>query len=203
MLEGSPPDPAPASEAPEAPPASPAEGQAEQPQEARTSEEVEAIWRNRVAGKDRAHAAETATLRSQIDSLTRERESLRATQTQQTTSAESDANAWKERAEAAERERDAERQTRLLEVRSVKYAAAAEALDEPTLAAMDEAKLAALNARLTGDEAPPPPVIDPSRAPRTAPSPPVPPNERSVEDLERELKQNEPAFVEGLRNPYG
>jgi hypothetical protein len=193
VQEGSPPDPAPESQAPEATP--PAAG--EVTPEATTPEQVEAIWKNRVAGKDRAHAAAEAALRDQIADLNRRLEGKQAVDAENMSDVER-ANA---RAEAAEQRAQAAEQQRLLDVRAVKYAAAAEALDDPAqLATMDEAKLAALNARLTGDETPPPPptVIDPNAARRPGSTPPAAPRDRSIEQLESDLKDQAPAFSESL-----
>ncbi len=200
MQEGSPPDPAAVSAEGE-----PAPTPAEEPSDSelegavsteRTPEQIEAIWRNRVAGKDRAHAAEAATLRQQIADY----EARLAQRTQQENAEMSEAEREKARADAAEQQLAAERQARVLDVRKVKYAAAAEHLDEPTLAAMDEAKLASLNARLTddGEGTPPPPVMDPSSAPRRSAAPPTSAKEKSVEELEADLRKYEPEFEASL-----
>jgi hypothetical protein len=193
VQEGSPPDPAPESSATEVTP--PAAGEVT-PEVPLTPEQIEAIWKNRVAGKDRAHAASEAALRDQIADLNRRLEGKAAVDAENMSDVER-ANA---RAEAAEQRAQAAEQQRLLDVRSVKYAAAAEALDDPAqLATMDEAKLAALNARLTGDETPPPPtVIDPNAARRPGSTPPAAPRERSIEQLESDLKDQAPAFLESL-----
>lgn len=190
MQEGSPPDPAPESQATEVtPPAG------EVTPDAATPEQVEAIWKNRVAGKDRAHAAAEAALRDQIAELNRQVAGKAAVDAADMTEVER-ANA---RAEAAEQRANAAEQQRVLDVRSVKYAAAAEALDDPKqLATMDEAKLAALNARLTSDETPPPPVIDPNAARRPPSTAPGAPRDRSIEELEADLKNQAPAFSESL-----
>jgi hypothetical protein len=192
VQEGSPPDPASESPATEVTP--PAAG--EVTPEAATPEQIEAIWKNRVAGKDRAHAASEAALRDQIAELNTRLAGKQAVDAENMTEVER-ANA---RAEAAEQRAQAAEQQRLLDVRSVKYAAAAEALDDPAqLATMDEAKLAALNARLAGDETPtPPPVIDPNAARRPGSTPPAAPKDRSIEQLESDLKDQAPAFSESL-----
>jgi hypothetical protein len=199
VLEGSQSDPAPESSAePEVttPPVAPTEGEPEPvTTEERTPEQIEAIWKNRVAGKDKAHAAETATLRQQIADY----EARLTTKQQQDLENMTEAEQWKAKAKAAEDERDAERQQRVLEVRQTKYTAAAENLDEATLASMDEAKLAALNARLTGDEAPPPPIMDPNTAPKRTSSPPASSRDKSVEELESDLKKHEPEFMGSLQ----
>lgn len=192
MLEGSPPDPAPESQATEVTP--PAEG--EVTPEAATPEQIEAIWKNRVAGKDRAHAAAEQALRDQIAELNGKLAGKAAVDAENMTEVER-ANA---RAEAAERRANEIEQQRVLDVRRVKYASAAEAVDDDAvLATMDEAKLAALNARLTGDETPPPTtVIDPNAARRPSSATPAAPRERSIEELEADLKNQAPAFSESL-----
>lgn len=196
MQEGSPPT----SEAPSAPEGTPPEQPAGTPEAVpspeRTAEEVEAIWKNRVAGKDRAHAAESQALRDQIADLNRQLGTKRQTEAAEM----SDVERERARADAAEqRAAEVERQ-RVLDVRLIKYAAAGEMLDPAELASMDEGRLAALNARLTSDETPPspPPVIDPNSARRPASTPPSAPQERSKEELVADLKRHEPAFKESL-----
>ena len=86
----------------------------------------------------------------------------------------------------------------MLDVRSAKYAAASELLDEAALVSMDEAKLAALNARLSDEEAPSPSLVDPN-TPRRSASSTTAPRERSIEEMEADLKRHESAFEESLR----
>jgi hypothetical protein len=195
VQEGSPPTEEVPSATGEATPPEPTESAVEEvvsPE--RTAEEVEAIWKNRVAGKDRAHAAAEQTLRSQIDDLNRQ------LQGKQTTDAAdmSEVEREKARADAAEARAEAAERQRVQDLRLLKYAAAAEVLDPAELAVIDEARLAALNARLTGEEAPAPPVIDPNAARRPSPTPPAAPRDRSIEELEADLKRHEPAFKESL-----
>jgi hypothetical protein len=77
----------------------------------------------------------------------------------------------------------------------VKYAAAAEHLDEGALAAMDEAKLAGLNARLQGDSEPPPSVaFDPNAAPKRSSAPPASPRDKPVAELEADLEKFAPEW---------
>jgi len=193
VLEGSSPDPEQSSVEPEAtePPAE--EGTVVEEQH--TAEQVEAIWKNRVSQKDRAHAAAEAALRSQIDELNRQNAGKQAAD--QATM--SDVEREKARADAAEqRAAEAERQ-RSVDIRSLKYTAAAELLDPTELAAMDEARLAALNARLTGDpDAPPPPRVDPNSAPKRSSAPPSPLREKTVAELESDLKRLEPEYRQQL-----
>lgn len=203
MVEGSPLDPAPVSTdaevTPNADPATDVEGKADEVTNAqRTPEEIEAIWRNRIAGKDRAHSAETATLRQQVEEANRRAAAAEARKQQEEEAELSEAEQWKRKAEEADRRAEAAERQRVLDVRLAKYGAAAEVLDEAALVQMDEAKLAALNARLTGDEAPTPPLIDPS-TPRRTSNTTAPPRERSVAELEDDLKRHAPAFEESLR----
>lgn len=193
MLEGSQPDPTPPSA--EGEPAVPATDAA--PVEAptpQTVDEVEAIWRNRVSGKDRAHAAETATLRQQIEDY-----KSRLTQKEVTDlEGASDAEQWKARYEAEQQRADAAERQRLLDVRTAKYGAAAETLDEATIASMDEARLAALNARLQGDDTPRAIPMDPNAAPKRSSTPPASPREKSVAELESDLAKYEPEMLDAL-----
>lgn len=197
MQEGSPPDPAPES-APVEEVTTPPQPEAEEEvtAEERTPEQVEAIWKNRVAGKDRAHAAETATLRQQLDEERRQREALLNQQTSTAAGEQSEAAQWKAKAEEAERRATEAETQRTVEVRRAKYPAAIDFYDDATLATVDEAKLAALQAQLSGDETPPPPVIDPNSPRRQAA--PSPSREKGIAELEADLKKYEPEFKAGL-----
>lgn len=177
-----------------------------------TAEEVEAIWKNRVAGKDRAHAQETATLRSQNADLTSRIQALEREQEARNMDNLSEAEQWKAKAEAAERELANERATNVVQTRTLKYGAAAEALDAQTLASMDEAKLAALNTRLGGgaplppEEGTPPapeqstestPPVLPDQAPRRSPNPTSGPRDKEVGELESDLERFAPGWMAG------
>ncbi len=157
-----------------------------------TVEEVEAIWRNRVSGKDRAHNAEIATLKSQI----------RALEAQQSASAGKDDSGPDPRDEELtrlRRELDTERASRIMDARKAKYPFAADTLDDATMAAMPEEKLAALNARLddTSDEAPRRTPNDPNRATRRT-NQPTSPDEKSIDDLKSDLRKYEGEFINSL-----
>ena len=203
MVEGSPPDPAPVSDGtevtPPAPPATDVDAAAAAVTDSqRTPEEIEAIWKNRIAGKDRAHAAEAATLRQQVEEANRRAAAAEARKQQEDEADMSEADQWKRRAEEAERKAEAAERQRVLDVRSAKYAAASELLDEAALVSMDEAKLAALNARLSDEEAPQPSLVDPN-TPRRSSSSTTAPRERSIAEMEEDLKRHESAFEESLR----
>jgi hypothetical protein len=197
VQEGSPPDATPPSDTPDVTTAPPSDADVDAVVDpAPTVEGIEAIWKNRVAGKDRAHAAETAELRRQIEERDR-----RLAEKQERESADmTDAEREKARADAAEQRLAEIERNAVRDVRQVKFAAAAEVLDEGTLVGMDEAKLAALNARLSGDEGTPPPPIDPNAPRRPSNAPPAAPRDKSVEELEADLRKHEPSFVASLQD---
>jgi len=159
---------------------------------------VEAIWKNRVAGKDRAHAAETATLRQQLDEQNRRLQAMEAERQQREGSDLSEVERLRQQLAEKDQAIETERRQRVLDTRRVKYADAAEALDEDVLAAMDEAKLAALNARLSSGEEPPAP-IDPSAPKRGSTAPPKSQEDKSVEELESDLRKYSPEFEASVK----
>jgi len=164
----------------------------------RTPEEIEAIWKNRVSQKDKAHAAESTALRSERDELNRRLQRMEAEAQARTQGELSEADAWKAKAEDAERRLQQTEQQRVIDVRLAKYPAAAEALDESVLGAMDEGKLAALNTRLAGEGSPSSGPIDPNSAPKRNPAPPKSPNDKTVAELEADLERYGPAYVGSL-----
>lgn len=173
-------------------------------QNGKTVEEVEAIWKNRVAGKDRAHAAAEQALREERDRIAAERDALKREREQQQQSTMSEADRYKAQAEQFQRELEQERQQRVIDLRTVKYSAAAEHLDTQALFAMDEGKLAALNARLTGEAEPAGSggPIDPNMAPKRSAAPPSSPAEKTKDDLLADLQKHEPEFTASLGIPH-
>jgi hypothetical protein len=159
--------------------------------ETRSPEEIEAIWKNRVSQKDRAHAAEAKALRERAEAA----EAKAARTAEAEAEGSSDADQWKAKYEASQKAVEQERTERLIEVREAKYPMAAEALEPEVLAKMDEGKLAALNARLDDGEPAPSGRIDPNAAPRRTPSPPTSPRDKSVAELEADLKRYGPGYV--------
>lgn len=159
-------------------------------QDAQSVEEVEAIWRNRMSGKDKAHAAETKALRDQIAGL----------ESQQKANPQQGGDDPRE-AEIARLRQELE-QTKIvsaIETRKAKYPFASDSLDDETLARMDEARLAGLNARL-GTEAEPQrrgSYSDPNAAQRRTQTA-TPPTEKSPEDLKSDLRKYSPGFVNDL-----
>jgi hypothetical protein len=191
--EGSPADTPPAEEQPtttEDTQSEAVEGKAPQ-----SVEEVEAIWKTRVSNKDKSHAAETKVLRDRLAAL----EATATAKAQSATEANSATDQWKTMYDAEVEARKRDQEAYAADVRSAKYPQAAEALDAMALVQMDEAKLAALNARLTEDEVPTGGPIDPS-SPRRSQSPPKPVEAKSVAELEADLQKQGPGFVESILN---
>lgn len=173
----------------------------------RTVEEVEAEWKHRFSQRDRAHNEETAALRTRLATL-EQADKTRAEQEQQARlSSVNEA----ERA-AAERDEykrllDEERAARIMDYRKARFPLSSDAVDEATLASMDEAKLAALEVRLGGNgtapsqPAPDPTsLIDPNSAARTAPTTPRDPSEKTSDELKADLARMGPEFARELES---
>lgn len=162
----------------EATPATPTE---ESQEPAPTAEQVEAEYKARLSGKDKAHAAETKTLRDRIAELEGGRQAAQAAQA----GSEQDADALRAQLDQERKAFQQEREQHTAELRSTKYPFAAEALDPQVLASMDEAKLAGLEARLTPSRTPV--GMDPSTPPRNAVAP-KPVEEKTSAELREDLR---------------
>ena len=122
---------------------------------------IEAYWKNRTSGSDRAHAAETKVLRDRLASL----------EGAGGQPPKSSADASPEVAETIKRlqaEVLQERTARILETRRAKYPNAIAALGDDVAAQMDEARLAGLNEQLNATAAP---KVDPNNPARRATGP--------------------------------
>ena len=153
--------------------------------ETRTVEQVEAEYRSRQAGKDR----EAAALR---DELAR----YKAAEDRQKAEAEARRTAELGEVEALKRQLAEEQSGRLMDARKARFPHAADVLDTSALAAMDEAKLAALEERLTPRGSAPPQRVDPNSPPRT-PAQGVP-QPKSEAELRADLERLAPEFIESL-----
>lgn len=110
-----------------------------------TPEAIEAYWRNRISGSDRAHAAEAKALRERIAAL----EGVSPSPAPEGGQPAGDVQAATELAERLQKELLAERAARVVDTRTAKYPDAAAALgDAAVLASMDEGRLASLNESL-------------------------------------------------------
>lgn len=156
---------------------------------AQSVEEVEAFWRNRMSGKDRADAAEKKVLREQIAALEAQVKSKPGEQTGDDV----------RDAEIARLKQELEQTkiTSMVENRRAKYGLAAETLDDETLARMDEARLAALNARLGNEAAGRSSFTDPNAAQRRNQTP-TSATAKSADDLKSDLRKYAPGFVNDL-----
>lgn len=161
---------------------------------AQSVEEVEAFWRNRSSGKDRAHNAETQALKAQIEALKAQPapapvgESPEAARIR-----ELEANLQQERARAA-----------AAELRS-QYPYAAEVLGD-SITGLPPEKIAAINALGDSDRAPGrTPIIDPNAARRGPAGAPgqvngaKPLNEKTKDELLSDLRRMAPAVQEAMR----
>ena len=118
---------------------------------ASTPEDIEAYWRNRISGSDKAHAAAEKVLRDQLAAA--------QGKPAQAASADGDVTAYRDLAKQLQTELEQERLARVTDTRTAKYPAAAEALgDTALIAQMDEARLASLNESLRQDTYAPRPV---------------------------------------------
>jgi hypothetical protein len=159
---------------------------------AQTVEEVEAFWRNRSSGKDRAHNAETAALHAQIEALKAQPapapvgESPEAARIR-----ELESNLQQERARAA-----------AAELRS-QYPQAASILGD-SIANLPPEKVAAIEAWADNGQVGVPPRIEPNAAPRPAgagmPGGGAKPlNEKSKDELLADLRRLALAAQEAMR----
>lgn len=155
--------------------------------EPRTVEQVEAEYRSRQAGKDRENAA----LRAELDRY-------KQTEAQRNAEAEQRRAAELGEVESLKRQLAEEKAGRTIEVRSTRFPNAADVLDAGALAAMDEAKLVALEERLAPKRAQGSGVMDPNSPPRN-PAQGVP-QEKTLEDLQADLARYAPDFVERMRS---
>jgi hypothetical protein len=156
---------------------------ANQPQ---TVEEAEAIWKNRMSGKDRAHAAETAALKAQMEALIKN---------QPPAQGESPEAARVKELEAA---LAAEKAARL----QTKYPLAAGVLGD-AMTSLPEEKLAAIEAGFDSGAPAVNPIIDPNAAARRGTGVPgtaaKPLNEKSKDELLGDLRKLAPAYQQAAR----
>jgi len=157
---------------------------------AQTVEEVEAFWRNRSSGKDRAHNAETQALRAQIDALKAQPSPAPVGETPEAA-----------RVRALEAELQQERTARQAAQLQAQYPYAAGVLGD-AIGTLAPEKLAAIEA-LGESGAGAAPRIDPNAAPRRAPGMPgngqKPTNEKTKDELLADLRRMAPAVQAAAR----
>jgi hypothetical protein len=151
----------------------------------KTVEEVEAFWRNRFSSRDKAHNAETAALKAQIEAM-------------QKAPAKAQEGESPEAARVRELEAalEAERKARATASLAAKYPDAAAVLGDQ-IAILPEEKVAAINAGFGSGSGP---IIDPNSAPRRAANVPAakPVSEKSKDELLDELRGLAPAYKQML-----
>lgn len=145
-------------------------------------EEAEAIWQKRMSGKDKAHAAEVNELRRQLDAKA-------AAQAAEAAASETPEQARIRELETRLAMADRER---AVEVRKARFPNAADILGDD-IATADEARLAALEARLA-DEGTPAPRMDPNAAPKGGPVPPKSLDSMTKDELLQALEGLSPAY---------
>lgn len=155
--------------------------------ETRTIEQVEAEYRSRQAGKDRENEA-----------LRQELARYKTAESQRMAEADQRRTAELGEVESLKRQLGEERAQRIVEVRSARFPNAADVLDPSALAAMDDAKLIALEERLAPKRVQGSGVMDPNAAPRNPPQ--GAPHEKTVDELKADLERYAPDFVETLRS---
>jgi hypothetical protein len=167
----------------------------------RTPEEVEAEWKHRFSQRDKAHAEETKTLRDQLGRLqAAEDERRRAEETKRQENM-TDAQRMQDQIASLQRQLEDRDKAYTVEVRKVRFPNIAAELDDSALAVMDEAKLAALDARLNGQTATPPSLIDPNSAARAVNGSSItPPGEKTSDQLKAELERLGPQFAQEITN---
>ena len=163
-------------------------------QATRTPEQVEAEWQARQSALGRQHAAETQALRAQVAALEASQKD-----SSQRTVAENDA--IKTELENTKRQLVETQRTALVQTRAARFPNAADALEPDVLAAMDEAKLAGLEARLAPQVSPSAPPLA-SSTPAKGSSAAKPLSEKSIAELEADLKRYGPQFEKELGRSY-
>lgn len=165
----------------------------------RTVEEVEAEYKARISGKDKAHAAEAEALRQENARL-KEADDLRrkAEEEARTANMTADQRAQEHIKTLTQQMEDKDR-AHMVELRKIKYPTVASELDEAVLLVTDESKLAGLEAKLSGSTAavPPPSLIDPNSSVRqNGTTPDV--REKTTDELKADLAKQSAAFAEEI-----
>lgn len=160
-------------------------------------EELNAQWQHRVSQNDKAHAAEMKALRDQLSAKERAEADARRAGEEARRAGMSEAERVAAERDALRQELEQERAQRVIDTRKAKYPHIAADLDDQAIAVMDEGRLAALDARLSGGTAEPPSLIDPNSAGRPAPSS-TKIEEKTSEQLKADLRAQGDSFAKEL-----
>jgi hypothetical protein len=158
-------------------------------------------WQKRMSGMQRAHNEETRVLREQLAAAQAATAQTTQQASTQTSTLSAEAQQFKRLAEDAQQALLKERQARIVDTRAAKYPAAAESLGDPTvLAAMDEARLAGLNARLSSPGVPSRnPLMDSNGAARGGATTERPVGTGTAAQLKEDLAKFGPAWAESIK----
>lgn len=155
---------------------------------AKTPEEIEAYWRNRVSKKDAGHAAAEKALREELETLRKAQASSTASPASGGQSGtENGGEAADLRRQIEERDRRIEQQQKLFERKGKYPLLAAQGLEDEVFVTASEASLAKLNA--LADDEPRGTLIAPTGPKRGSPTPPKPMHEKSKEELLADLRE--------------
>ena len=160
-------------------------------------------WQKRMSGLQKAHNEETRVLREQLAAAQAAAAQTTQAATQETSTLSAEAQQFKRLAEEAQQALQQEKQARIVDTRAAKYPFAAESLGDPSvLAAIDEAKLAGLNARLGGITKAPP-LMDSNGAARGVPATEKPMGQKTSADLKKDLARYGPQWAAEVRESMG
>jgi hypothetical protein len=158
-----------------------------------TPEDIEAYWRKRFSNSDKAHAEETRVLRQRLAALEAQAQATPGS----TPPPELEARYQQMVKELQQKVAETER-SRVVDTRRAKYPAAAENLgDDAVIAAMDEARMAALNERLTLEA--PTRRIDANNPAKSAAGLPKQLSEMTADELRARLEQSSNEYANALR----
>lgn len=163
-----------------------------------TPEAVEGYWRNRQSGSDKAHSEETRVLREQLATA---QAAAKANVTTEQGGNEAVAALQQQNRELQQQVQASESQ-RITDTRRAMYPNATEALaDNQLISQMDEARLAALNTRLTEEQgtAPPTTRVDANNPGKGSTAPPKRLSDMSTDELKQTLEDSSAAWVETIR----
>lgn len=157
----------------------------------------------RISGLQRAHNAETATLRAQIADYEGQLASRRQAEATASAAEMTEAQRAQQRADALAQELATERAARVIDQRRLKYPEAAAELPDKAFAAMDEGDLAGYTETIKnrrGDAGGQVlSYVDPNRPPKQPPATAKPITEKSPEELKADLARLGPAFAQELQ----
>ncbi len=172
----------------------------------RTMEELAAELaetKARLAGKDRAYAAEAKALRDRLSTYEQVEAKKRSEEEEARRQNMTAEQRMQDQITALTRQLEEKDRNYTVELRKTRFPNVSAELDENVLAVADEGKLASLEAKLTaGLGVEPPSMIDKNSVARTG-SGPISPREKTSEELIADLQREGPAFARELAEASG